>query len=96
MVVEEHIAGGGTGFGETLLHVPLHLGSGDVDVHLLVLGEMAHHAGENTGHRAELAGPGGFLVGPAEPGAAVRLPLSRHAKSQSSGSSTHKSVNGKR
>ena len=79
MVVEEDVAAVGALICQEPPDVELHSGAGHVDVHLLVIGEVAHHPGEDRRHRAELAGPGCLLVRPAEPGAAVRLPLGRHA-----------------
>ena len=72
---------------EELAHPGFEVRIGDVDVHFLVRHELAYHRREDAGYRLELVGPRRLLVGPAEPGAAVRGPLGGHAVTQAGGGS---------
>ena len=91
MVMEEDLAAVGPGFAQEDPDLLFHCRPGDVDVHLFVVGEVPHRAGKDRGHRPKLAGPGGFLVRPAEPGAAMRRPLGRHGVAELCGSGRHQS-----
>jgi len=82
VVMEEDVPAAGALVGQPPADLLLHPRAAHVDVHLLAVREMAHHAGEEAGHRTELSGPGRFLVRPAEPGAPVGLPLRRHPEAE--------------
>ena len=78
IVVKEHIPGVDPSIAQHTPNLRFHWRTSDVDVHLLPVGKESNHPRKDAGNRRKLSGPGGLLVGPAEPGAAVWLPFSRH------------------
>ena len=84
--VEEHVAGVGAAIGQKPPDLVFHCGPGHVDMDFLVVGQETDHPGEDPGNRSELPRPGRLFMRPAQPGAAVELPLGRHPVAQLSGS----------
>jgi hypothetical protein len=71
-----------SGHGQAAPGEPL-LGPGlDQDAHLLPGSDLPHDLAVDPADRVELPGPVGGVVGPAEPGRLVGLPLGRHREAQ--------------